>query len=115
VENLSAILNQLQGADPGVPIVGMTYYNVFAPLWFANPGTALFIDGRVAELNAAVAATYAAFGVPVADVAGSFENGVFPDSALNVCAWTWFCSRGDIHANTAGYGVIARAFEEAIP
>jgi hypothetical protein len=92
----------------------MTYYNVFAALWFANPVTALFVDARVADLNAAEAATYTAFGVPVADVAGSFENGVFPDSALNVCAWTWFCSQRDIHAKTTGYGVIARAFEEVL-
>jgi hypothetical protein len=31
-----------------------------------------------------------------------------------VCAWTWFCTLGDVHANTAGYGVIAQAFEQVV-
>jgi lysophospholipase L1-like esterase len=113
--NLSAILSDLRAAaGPDVPIVGMTYYNPFAPLWFTNPATALFVGGRVEDGNAVLASTYAAAGVPVADVAGAFENGIYPDSALNVCAWTWACSLGDLHANTAGYGVIAQAFEQAL-
>lgn len=114
--NLRVILADLRAAaGPDVPIVAMTYYDVFAPLWFADPATALFVGGRVDEFNAVLASTYAAAGVPVADVAGVFENGVYPDSALNVCAWTWFCSLGDVHANTAGYGEIAQAFEQVLP
>jgi lysophospholipase L1-like esterase len=110
--NLRMILADLRAAaGPDVPIVGMTYYDVFAPLWFTDPGTALFVGGRVDDFNAVLDATYTAAGVPVADVAGTFENGIYPDSALNVCAWTWFCSLGDVHANTAGYGEIAQAFE----
>ncbi len=114
--NLSAILSDLRAAaGPDVPIVGMTYYDVFAPLWFTDPATALFVGGRVDDFNAVLASTYAAAGGPVADVAAIFENGVYPDSALNVCAWTWFCSLGDLHANTAGYGEIAQAFEQVLP
>jgi lysophospholipase L1-like esterase len=114
VENLGAILGELRGAGPGVPLVGMTYYNVFAALWFTDPLTALLVDARIAALNAAIASMYIVYGVPVADVAGAFQNGVFPDSALNVCAWTWFCSLGDVHLNTAGYGVVADEFLAAI-
>jgi lysophospholipase L1-like esterase len=114
--NLSAILAELRAAaGPNVPIVGMTYYDVFAPLWFTNPATALFVGGRVDDFNAILDSTYASAGDPVADVAGSFENGVYPDSALNVCAWTWFCSLGDVHANAAGYAVITHAFEKRLP
>jgi lysophospholipase L1-like esterase len=114
--NLSAMLSELRAAaGTDVPIVGMTYYNAFAPLWFTDPATALFIGGRVDDLNAVLTSTYAAAGVPVADVAGAFENGIYPDSALNVCTWTWVCSLGDLHANSAGYGVIAQAFKQALP
>ena len=102
--NLAAILTALRAAAPTVPIVGMTYYNVFAPL------AAAAVDG----INAAIAATYAAAGVPVADVAGAFHNDDPPLAAQLVCAWTWFCSVGDVHPNTAGYGVIANEFLEVI-
>ena len=40
--NLAAILAELRAAaGPNVPIVGMTYYNVFASIWFDDPSTAL--------------------------------------------------------------------------
>jgi lysophospholipase L1-like esterase len=114
VDNLAAILADLRAAaGTGVPIVGMTYYDVFAPVCFSEPLLA-FVCDRVDALNARLAATYAAAGVPVADVAGAFANGIYPDSAVNVCAWTWFCSRGDVHANTAGYGVIAQEFLKVV-
>jgi hypothetical protein len=54
-------------------------------------------------------ATYAAAGVPVADVAGAFHNDDPVPSAQLVCGWTWFWSFGDTHPNTAGYGVISQA------
>jgi lysophospholipase L1-like esterase len=114
--NLSAILSDLRAAaGTDVPIVGMTYYNAFAPLWFTDQAMALLVSGRADDLNAVLTSTYAAAGVPVADVAGAFANGIYPDSALNVCAWTWVCSLGDLHPNTAGYRVIERAFEAALP
>lgn len=113
--NLAAILAELRAAaGPSVPIVGMTYYNVFAPLWFDDPATALFIGARVDALNGMLASTYAAAGVPVAGVASAFHNGEYPLSAQLVCAWTWFCSALDQHPNTAGYGVIAQAFLNVI-
>ena len=109
-QNLAAILEDLKAAaGPGVPIVGMTYYDVFAPLCVSSPSF-LVVCLRVDSLNAVLANTYAAAGVPVANVAGAFDNDDLPNAAANVCAWTWFCSLGDVHANTAGYGVIAQAF-----
>jgi hypothetical protein len=92
----------------------MTYYDVFAPLCVSDPSL-LFVCGRVDALNAILAGTYAAAGVPVADVAGAFDNDVLANAAGNVCVWTWFCSLGDVHANTAGYGAIAQAFADVLP
>ena len=108
-ENLAVILAELRAAaGPHVPIIGMTYYNVFAPL--NDPS----LDAGVAAANTVLDATYTAAGVPVADVAGAFHNGEQPLSAHLVCAWTWFCTHGNIHPNTTGYGVIAEAFLEQV-
>ena len=108
-ENLAVILRELHAAaGPGVPIVGMTYYNVFAPL--GDPT----LDAGIDAANAVLDATYAAAGVAVADVAGAFDNGEQPLSADLVCAWTWFCSIGDVHLNTVGYGVVAEEFLEIL-
>jgi lysophospholipase L1-like esterase len=105
-ENLGAILGELRAAaGPDVPIVGMTYYNVFAPLGIP------VVDARVDALNALLASTYAAAGAPVADVEGAFEAGGL---IFNVCAWTWVCTTGDVHPNVDGYGVIAQAFRDVI-
>jgi lysophospholipase L1-like esterase len=114
-ENLAAILADLRAAaGPDVPIVGMSYYDVFAPLCVSDPSL-LFVCSRVDAFNAILVDTYGAAGDPVADVAGAFENDNLANTAAHVCAWTWFCVLGDLHANTAGYGVIAQAFEQALP
>jgi len=42
---------------------------------------------------------------------------VVPVNAAKVCAWTWFCSArypGNIHPNTDGHGIIARAFADVL-
>lgn len=31
-----------------------------------------------------------------------------------ICAWTWMCTLSDIHPNAIGYGVIAKAFADAL-
>jgi lysophospholipase L1-like esterase len=114
--NLDTILDELQAAAPGVPIVGMTYYDPFGCLWFTGPegqAQALALSGLVQALNAALTSVYAAHGVAVADVAGAFSVGSFPDDAYASLNWTWFCSAdhpGDVHPNDAGYQVIADAF-----
>jgi lysophospholipase L1-like esterase len=112
--NLPQILGELGAAAHGVPIVGMTYYDVVAPICVSDPSLA-FLCAEVDTLNATLSGAYAAASDLVADVAGKFENDNLAAAAAHVCAWTWFCSLGDVHANTDGYGVIAQAFEQAIP
>lgn len=114
--NLAAILAELRGAaGPVVPIVGMTYYDVFAPLCIDDVDL-LFVCNRVDAINQAIAGTYAQAGVPVADVAGAFDNDDLPSAAVKVCAWTKFCTTGftDVHPNAIGHGVIADAFLDVL-
>jgi len=56
----------------GRAIVGMTYYNVFAPL--GDPD----VDASVDAINDLLESTYTAAEVAVADVAGAFHNGEQP-------------------------------------
>lgn len=123
-QNLLFILSTLQqAAHPDTQIVAMNYYNTFLAFWFNGPG------GQALALQSAQLAnffnqfvlgnTYAAFGIPVADVAAAFDSDNFGDSGvpgvpqnvLNICALTWMCVPPpvgpNIHANPNGYAVIA--------
>jgi lysophospholipase L1-like esterase len=120
--NLTAILRALrEAAGPGVPIVGMTYYNPFLGSWLWGPdgrAFALFTNEWIRELNDTLEGLYPGGEAAVADVEGGF--GIFdfgdedgdgvPDNVERACAWTWWCSAVDVHATAAGYGVIAAAF-----
>jgi lysophospholipase L1-like esterase len=82
------------------------------------------------QVNQVLAASDKAFGVRTADVQDAFSTADFTDTAtlpgvgtvpLNVariCGWTRMCAPSpvgpNIHANPAGYEVIAAAFEPAI-
>lgn len=124
VANLPPILAALQSAaGPGVPVVGMNYYDPFvAPVWFQTQSLAA-LQAQVAAtvgFNDLLEGIYQAFGLEVADVESAFSVtdlsllGTTPVNVLRACAWTWACAGPpigfDIHANTAGYGVIAGAF-----
>jgi hypothetical protein len=37
-----------------------------------------------------------------------------PLNDQRACRWRWMCHAGDIHANDAGYVVIAQAFAEVL-
>jgi lysophospholipase L1-like esterase len=126
-ENLTSILAALRAAaGPGVPIVAMNSYGPAALVWFDDPGYAMAVNELFLEFNATLEAVYAQAGVPVADVEAAFATADFspdPDTGLPVnvaraCAWTWMCEPPplgpDTHANREGYGVIARAFENAL-
>ena len=110
-----AILNELEAAPgPQATIVGMTYDDVIAGVCLTNRSLRPACD-RMDAFNRILTRTYSAAGLPVADVAGAFENASLAKAASNVCAWTWYCTRRDFHPNTAGYRVIARTFERVLP
>jgi lysophospholipase L1-like esterase len=129
---LTRIVAALSAAAPGIPIVGMTYYDPLLGLWGLVPGGRALAraDQRVwNDFNAALASAYTDAGAEVADVAVTFDvenfdetvvvpgRGELPVNVANACRWTWFCTprfAGDPHANAAGYRRIARTFEPAI-
>jgi lysophospholipase L1-like esterase len=127
--NLPIILQRLRdAAGSGVPIVGMNYYDPnLATIWSATHDIAALdneIDNFVVPFNNFLESFYTAKGDPYADVQSAFQvtdttlvNGT-PLDVLRECQWTWICFPPplgpDVHANTAGYGVIAQTFFDVV-
>jgi lysophospholipase L1-like esterase len=106
--NIGTALDQLIAAtstrlgEPTADIAIMTYYNPF-------PGDAADQTSLAywsTQLNAAIMRAAQSRGVAVADVAGPFGGG-------NVYRYTYIAA-GDVHANSAGHGVIAQQFLQAL-
>lgn len=119
--NLTATLGQLRAATgQDTQIVVLNYYNPFLAAWLTGPagqqvaGLSSFLQTL---LNGAVARSAATVGADVADVATAFKSadttpvatayGTIPTNVATICAWTWMCTKSDIHANDAGYAVLA--------
>ncbi len=136
--DLPVILSALRdAADPGTPIVAMNYYNPFLAFWLIGiEGQVLAIESAsaVSILNNDMGLTYAAFEIPVADVASAFQsddfvtlvplplpppNDVVPVNVSVICLLTYMCEPDpvgpNIHANPSGYGVIAATFAAILP
>lgn len=122
--NLITIVTALrQAAHPDTKFVAINYYNTFLAFWPTGPsGQFLAYQSRDLAniLNYDVlGGVYAAFGVPLADVAAAFDSNNFdtntatglPQNVLNICIYTWMCAASpvgpNIHANRYGYGIIA--------
>jgi lysophospholipase L1-like esterase len=132
VSHLATIMGRLRTAGPSVRMAGMSYYLPALTQWrdgSSGQATARLSERLEAGYNDLLEHVYADHGAKVANVFGAFDSGDFGDQATvpgigkvprNVallCRWTWACTappRGpNQHANTAGYGVIARAFLQA--
>ncbi len=119
--DLARILRAVRAAAPGVEIVVLNYYDPFLAAWFLGPaGQALAAQSvlLLGVLNATIAADAVAVGGRVADVATAFattdsSGAPVPVNVSLVCAWTWMCSRQDIHPNDVGYAVLAAAVNAA--
>jgi lysophospholipase L1-like esterase len=130
--DLSFILEELRrAAGPGVPILGMNYYDPFLAAWtLGSSGQALAVQSLEATdlFNGVLDSVYHAFGVPVADVAGAFQINNFapapdnlPENVYQTIQLT-YVSLGitfpnvvaNVHPNPSGYEVIAAAFEAKI-
>lgn len=131
--NLPIIMRRLRRAGaPGTPMAAMTLYNPFLELYLTPGGQAeaLGSDGYARNVNEGLARLYLAGGFRVAHVDVAFRTydtsrntrlagqpRPVPVAVAEVCRLTWMCAPApvgpNIHANAAGYGVIARAFATA--
>lgn len=86
-------------------LVLLNYYNPFAK---ACPSSVQFVH----TLNDHLAHDAALFHIPVVDVYAAFggDSGM----ATNICTYTWYCDRQDIHPTTAGYAIIEQAVQTAL-
>jgi len=133
VSRLATITERLRAAaGPSVRLVGMSYYLPDLAQWrdgSSGQAIARLSERLDAGYNDLLGRAYADHGSRVANVFGAFDTsdfadqvtwpglGTVPRNVALLCRWTWACTappRGpNQHANTAGYGVIARAFLQA--
>ncbi len=136
--DLATVLTALRNAaGPDVTIVGMNYYNPYLSSWLTDAaGQTLAMESAQAAviLNDALLNTYTTAGMPMADVYSAFESDDFttmvastlpapndqlPASVFNICEWTYNCDPDpvgpDVHANFAGYSLIAQTIEAQLP
>lgn len=131
--NLPVIMRRLRrAAAPGTPMAAMTLYNPFLALYLTPGGHAEAIasDEYAHNVNEGLARLYRASGFRVAHVDTAFHTydisrktslagqpRPVPVAVAEVCRLTWMCAPApvgpNIHANKAGYGLIAHAFATA--
>jgi len=130
--NLTKILARLRQADPKGRIIAMSYYLPALAQWrdgLVGQAVARVSELAIAGYNTLLNHVYQTYAVRVADVFGAFHTSDFaqqvtvpglgrlPRNVAAICQWTWECAappRGpNVHANPAGYQVIAGAFLRA--
>ena len=129
--NVTALASDLRtAAGPTVPIIGLTYpdFVLGVYVWPSLPPSAAAVTlAKVSvtafkvlinpALSKAYAQSKAAF-VDVTAATGAYGSltrtvhteayGTIPVPVAAVCALTWFCASGNIHARTPGYTLIGK-------
>jgi lysophospholipase L1-like esterase len=131
--NVTTLASDLRAAaGPGVPIIGSTYPDVYLGgyVYPHNPPAAstvnlakLSVTALKVLINPALAKAYASAGGSLVDVTaatGAYTSlnrtvttsayGTIPAPVASVCALTWFCTVGDIHARSVGYTLIGKLY-----
>ena len=130
-KNVTALATGLRrAAGRDVPILGLTYPDVILgdyvyptlPPTAARVGLAkLSVTAFRSLINPTLQKAYAqadgsfvdvtaatgAYG-PLTKTVRVAHYGVVPEPVAKVCALTWFCAKGNIHATTAGYELIGK-------
>ncbi|WP_127784493.1 SGNH/GDSL hydrolase family protein [Rhodococcus sp. X156] len=140
VDGLGTISKNLPRIVLDLNVAAVTSHPVFVGMNYYNPFLASYLDGGSGVFTAALTslfsyavnsvqgAVYSGFGVRVADVSAAFDSyrfleardlpgvGPVPLPVYQICTLTYMCTDDpDIHANPAGYQVIADAFAAQLP
>jgi lysophospholipase L1-like esterase len=130
-KNVTALASALRSAaGPDVPLIGLTYPDVILGnyVYPSTPPTAarvtlakLSVTAFRSLINPTLQQAYASAGGSFVDVTaatGAYgpltrtvriaRYGVVPVPVAKVCALTWFCAKGNIHATDAGYRLIGK-------
>jgi lysophospholipase L1-like esterase len=132
--NVHLLLTGLrQAAGPGVPIVGITYPDIFLGLYASSdPASKELATASVPVfqnlLNPGLAAEYDAVGgkfvdvtmatgayTPLSETRPSGSHGTLPVAVADVCALTYACQLQDVHPTDRGYALIARLIVATLP
>ncbi len=132
--NLARLLQGARAAvGPDVPVVGLTYPDVFLGAWLSGASDAHDLaTGSVVffrdVLNPALRAEYVKAGAVFEDItaaSGAYGSmgdttvdahyGIIPRPVAQVCALTYYCELGDPHPKTGGYTLIADQVLRALP
>ncbi|HEX3566369.1 MAG TPA: SGNH/GDSL hydrolase family protein [Acidimicrobiales bacterium] len=132
-QQLPVILSALRAAgSPGLRIVGIGHYDPYLGSYLRGPtGRVLAPESldAISGLDQALRSIYAASGIPMADVAGSFNTastnptmmsgvGMVPRDVARICTLTWMCAAKPFgpnqHPNDDGYRVISQAIMAAL-
>ena len=132
--DLAVVLAALnEAASPNTLIVGVNYYNPYAASWLEGAaGEELAVESAqaIAVVTNFLETTYDTAGIRVADVAAAFSSDDFtnmapppneslPVAVANICDYTFMCDPApvgpDIHANDAGYALIADTIAATLP
>ena len=126
LRTILSTLREAGGRGEGAPTyAGMTYYDPVLATWLlGEAGQATARESVVLTnlLNGLESILYAVHGFRVAPVAKAFETndfsltstlpgvGIVPVNVFRICTLTYACVAADIHANPAGYRLIAETF-----
>jgi lysophospholipase L1-like esterase len=130
-QNLNTILSRLRAAAGSTPplSIGMAYYDPFLEQWlhgFQGQLVAIASVAALVAINTTESVLYSTYGFRVADAAAAFRTadllstqsvpgfGTLPTAVAYICKYTFMCTQQDIHANAAGYQLLADAFAKRI-
>ncbi len=136
--NVTTAVDDLHAAaGSGVPIVGLTYPDVLLGLWVhptfpASPANqTLANESTVAFsllINPALKTAYTSVAggkfvnvtesqfwtLKTAKIVSLKPYGKIPKAVADICKLTYYCSLGNIHANTKGYTDIGKLIKQAV-
>jgi lysophospholipase L1-like esterase len=134
--NVHALLAGLrEAAGPAVPIVGLTYPDVFLGLYTSKEPSQknlalVSVEGFQRLFNPALKTEYQAVGarfVDVTEATGAYtpltettvrhtpHSGRIPIAVADICSLTYYCQFQDVHPTTRGYGLIAQLVVATLP